>query len=155
MISSSINRRELTNFLAAGFGLGSEVLLQRAWATSTTNVRVAAVQMTADLANVDSNMTKAERLVRIAFKRGATWVILPEFFTSGMAFHPEMANATRLIDGPPTQLLRNLAREGNATVGGSFLAWRGGNVYNTFVLALPDGGTLRHDKDLPSFLENC
>jgi predicted amidohydrolase len=82
-------------------------------------------------------------------------VILPEFFTSGMAFHPEMADATRAVDGPPAQLLLRLAREGNAVVGGSFLAWRGGNVYNTFVLALPDGSVLQHDKDLPSFWENC
>lgn len=41
------------------------------------------------------------------------------------------------------------------SVGGSFLAWRDGNVYNSFVLALPDGSTLRHDKDHPSFWENC
>jgi hypothetical protein len=39
----------------------------------------------------------------------------------------------------PAQLLLDLAREGNAVVGGSFLAWRDGNAYDTFVLALPDG----------------
>jgi predicted amidohydrolase len=118
-------------------------------------IRVAAVQMIAELANVDANLAKAERLVRVAFERGATWVILPEFFSSGMAFHPEMARAVRTIGGPPAELLRDLAREGNATVGGSFLAWRDGNVYNTFLLALPDGTTRRHDKDYPTFWENC
>lgn len=118
-------------------------------------IRVAAVQMMAELANVDANLAKAERLVRVAFERGANWVILPEFFSSGMAFHPEMARASRAIDGPPAELLRDLARQGNATVGGSFLAWRDGNVYNSFVLALPDGSTHRHDKDYPTFWENC
>jgi predicted amidohydrolase len=68
----------------------------------------------------------AERLVRVAFEQGANWVILPELFSSGNAFHPEMATATRAIDGPPAKLLRDLARQGNAAVGGSFLAWRDG-----------------------------
>jgi predicted amidohydrolase len=38
---------------------------------------------------------------------------------------------------------------------GSFLAWRNGNAYNSFVLALPNGKTLRHDKDHPSYWEAC
>lgn len=124
-------------------------------ATPTKTIRVAAVQMKAELADVATNLAKAEQLVRAAFARGARFVILPEFFTSGLAFHPEMAKAIRSIDGPPTQLLRDLARQGNAIVGGSFLAWRDGNVYNSFVLALPDGGTRRHDKDHPTLWENC
>jgi len=120
-----------------------------------STIRVAAVQMVAELVNVDANLEKAERLVRTAIERGAKWVILPEFFSSGLAFHPEMAGTIRPIDGAPSQLLRDLARQGNATVGGSFLAWRDGNVYNSFVLALPDGSTHRHDKDYPTFWENC
>lgn len=80
---------------------------------------------------------------------------MPEFFTSGIAFHPDMAKSTRSVDGPPVQLLLKLAREGNAVVGGSFLAWRVRNAYNSFVIALPDRSTLRHDKDYPTFWENC
>jgi predicted amidohydrolase len=118
-------------------------------------VRVAAIQMAAELGNVDANLAKAERLVCAALDRGAKWVILPELFSSGNAFHPAMAAATRAIDGPPAQLLRDLARQGNAAVGGSFLAWRDGDVYNSFVLALPDGSMHRHDKDYPTFWENC
>lgn len=145
MASSLIytNRREL---LAAGLGRA---------AIGSSTIRVAAIQMTAELANVETNLAKAERLVRDACHRKAQWVILPEFFASGMAFHPEMANVVQAADGAPAQLLRRLARQGNAVVGGSFLAWRAGNVYNTFVLALPDGRTLRHDKDHPTFWENC
>ena len=111
--------------------------------------------MTADLANVDANLEQAERLTRQAFERGARWVILPEFFASGLAFHPDMAKAVRAIDGAPAQLLRQLAREGQAYVGGSFLAWRDANAYNSFLLALPDGTTLRHEKDYPTLWENC
>jgi predicted amidohydrolase len=155
MASSAISRRELAALFAARLGLARESVPQVSPAAAAPTIRVAAIQMTADLANVDSNMAKAERLVRLAFKRGARWVILPEFFTSGIAFHPDMPKAARPIDGPPSRLLRGLAREGRATVAGSFLAWRKGNVYNTFVLALPDGRLLRHDKDHPTFWENC
>jgi predicted amidohydrolase len=90
---------------------------------AASTIRVAAVQITAELGNVAANLVKAGRLIRVAFARGATWVVLPEFFSSGIAFHPEMAKAVRAIDGPPAQLLRDLAREGNVAVGGSFLAW--------------------------------
>ena len=155
MVSPGVKRREFTKRLATGSGLACWGMPQIAAVKASSTIRVAAVQMTAELGNVAANLVKAERLVRVALARGATWVILPEFFSSGIAFHPEMAKAVRAIDGPPAKLLRDLAREGNATVGGSFLAWRDGNIYNSFVLALPDGSTLRHDKDYPTFWENC
>lgn len=155
MGTSAVSRREFVKTLAAGLVLADRGHLDRAVSTQPSTLRVAAVQMTADLANVDANLLKVERLTRLAFSRGARWVILPEFFTSGIAFHPDMAKATRAVDGLPAQLLLKLAREGNAVVGGSFLAWRDGNAYNTFVLAFPDGSTLRHDKDYPTMWENC
>lgn len=125
-----------------------------AGATSST-IRVAAIQMLAELGDVDANLAMAERLVRVAFERGANLAVLPELFASGNAFYPHMASGTRAIDGQPAQVLLELAREGNAIVGGSFLAWRDGNVYNSFVLAQPDGSIHRHDKDDPTFWENC
>jgi predicted amidohydrolase len=76
-------------------------------------------------------------------------------FSPAIAFHPDMAKATEAVYGRPTELLRKLAREGNAFIGGSFLAWRDGNAYNSFILALPNGKTLRHDKDYPSYWEAC
>lgn len=124
-------------------------------AAPSPTIRVAAIQMVAELGDVDANLAMAERLVRVAFERGANLVVLPELFASGNAFYPHMASATRAIDGQPAQVLLELAREGNAIVGGSFLAWSDGNVYNSFVLAQPDGSIHRHDKDDPTFWENC
>src|ERR1700758_4519639 len=124
-------------------------------AALSPTIRVAAIQMVAELGDVEANLAMSERLVRDAFERGANLVVLPEFFASGNAFFPDMASTTRAIDGRPAELLLELAREGNAIVGGSFLAWRDGDVYNSFVLALPDGSTHRHDKDAPTYWENC
>ncbi|MBI9073881.1 MAG: carbon-nitrogen hydrolase family protein [Desulfatibacillum sp.] len=118
-------------------------------------MKVAAVQMRAALGEVETNLKSAENLVKDAFASGAKMVILPEFFPSAMAFHPKMIRAARPLDGAPMELLKRLAREHDGIVGGSFNAIRQGAVYNTFVLAFPDGATHLHDKDQPTMWENC
>lgn len=120
-----------------------------------TIIRMAAIQMCADFGEVDANLDRAERLVRNAFAQDAHWVILPEFFTSAMGFHPKMLDAARPSDGEPYQLLVNLAQKNEGVVGGSFISLKVDHAYNTFVLAFPDGYTFTHDKDLPTMLENC
>jgi N-carbamoylputrescine amidase len=116
---------------------------------------VSAVQMEPVLGDVAANLAQAESLTREAVSNGAELVVLPEFFTSGISFHPLMNRVHRPFDGEPLQLLSRLARELNVAVGGSFLATRCGDTYNTFVLALPNGQTFLHDKDEPTMWENC
>jgi predicted amidohydrolase len=122
---------------------------------TSPGLRIAAVQMQPALGDVDTNLSSAERLIRTAFDQKAEWVILPEFFTSGMAFHPVMLDTARPVDGEPLQLLQRLAQEYGGMVGGSFLAERGAHVYNTFALVFPDGTVRFHDKDQPTMWENC
>jgi|GEM_PF-2793155 len=119
-----------------------------------STIKIAAVQMVVNFPDVDSNLAQAERLIRDAFDKGAEWVILPEFFTSAMGYHPKMLDAVYPLDGRPMQLFLNLAREYNGVIGGSFLAFRDGQTYNTFVLVFPDGSTFIHDKDIPTSCEN-
>lgn len=109
------------------------------------------------LADVDANLEAAERLVDQAAAGGAEWIVLPEFFTTGMAFVPELADAGLPPDGVATEFLSGLARRHEATVGGSFLCRDvDGEVRNAFLLAGPDGEVLgRHDKDLPTMWENA
>lgn len=119
-------------------------------------MRVAAIQMRAGLGDVDGNLEAAESLVRDAVARGAEWVVLPEFFTTAMAFDERMLGSARTLTGEPAQLLCNLAERHGITVGGSFLAIHSdGIVRNTFVLAGPGGVLGTHDKDLPTMWENC
>jgi len=118
-------------------------------------LRVAAVQMKARLGDTGFNIDAAERLAKEAFRKGADWVILPEFFPSAVGFHPKMLDAALPLEGRPMEMLKGLARENNGVVGGSYIALRGRHSYNTFVLALPDGTTLMHDKDQPTMWENC
>jgi predicted amidohydrolase len=118
-------------------------------------MRVAAVQMTARLADVDHNLQRAEALIDEAFSRGCEMVILPEFFTSAVAFHSDMLEAALPFDGPALEMMRGAARRHQGYVGGSYVASREGDNYNTFVLAFPDGEYATHDKDQPTMWENC
>ena len=111
------------------------------------SIRVAAIQMRAKAGAVAANLTYVESVVREAFRRGAEWVILPEFFTSTGAFGPSMLSAWLPLEGPALELLRKLAREHNGVVGGSFLAKSGRDCFNSFLLVFPDGQYYRHDKN--------
>ncbi len=115
-------------------------------------LRVAAVQMTIQHGDVDANLETAQRLVRKAIRDGATWIVLPEFFTTGygLGTNPAFLDAHRPRDGKVSDFLMALAKESGGAVGGSFLAQRDGDTYNTFALALADGRVFCHDKDAPS-----
>ena len=122
---------------------------------ATETLHVAAIQMVPKLGEVQSNMAQAEQLVMEALRKGAKWVVLPEMFTSAMAFHPKVLKTIQPLNGAPLQLLKKLSRQGNAVIGGSFLAERERQVFNTFTLVFPDGSVAFHDKDLPTYWENC
>lgn len=118
-------------------------------------MKVAAVQMTARLAGVDENIARAGALLEEALGQGCELVILPEFFTSAVAFHPEMKSAALLFEGRALKLMTDAARRHGAYVGGSFICSKGPDNYNTFILVSPDGSYAAHDKDQPTMWENC
>lgn len=121
------------------------------------STRIAAVQLAAVIGDTDANLRACEALGDRAARDGAEWIILPEFFTTGMAFEPRLAEAAMPVDGEATEMMISLAKRHAATVGGSFLcADPDGHVRNAFLLIAPDGTMLgRHDKDLPTMWENC
>lgn len=146
-----MNRRRFLSWLAAT--LSGAALAKPGGGRHRVNV--AAIQMAPELGNVTANRAQAESLVLEALRAGAELVLLPEFFTSAAAFHPSMLGAIEPFDGPSLRMLKGLARSGDAVVGGSFLALDGGQVFNRFVLAFPDGQVFQHDKDDPTFWEAC
>lgn len=118
--------------------------------------RIAAIQLEPVLGDVGANLAACERLADEAAAAGAEWIVLPEFFTTGVGFLPELAAAALAPDGEATALLLALARRHEALVGGSFLCRDAdGHARNAFFLATPDGIAGRHDKDLPTMWENC
>ena len=119
-------------------------------------MRVAAIQLEVALADVPANLAACEVLAREAAADGAQAIGLPEFFTTGAAFVPELADAALAPDGAATEMLLSVAREEGVLVGGSFLCRDpDGEVRNAYLLAGPDGLLGRHDKDLPTMWENA
>jgi predicted amidohydrolase len=120
-------------------------------------VRIAAVQLEAAVGDVAENLRRCRALGDEAGAAGAEWIVLPEFFTTGMGFVEAIADAALPPDGAGTQLLRELATRHDAVVGGSFICRdEDGHNRNAWFLVAPDGRVLgRHDKDLPTMWENC
>jgi predicted amidohydrolase len=84
-------------------------------------------------------------------------IALPEFFSTGIGFVPELIERALPPDGAATELLLRVAERHGAFVGGSFLCLDAdGEVRNAYLLATPGGEIAgRHDKDLPTMWENC
>lgn len=120
-----------------------------------TSLTVAAVQMEAPAGEVAANIDQAERLAREALEAGADVVGLPEFFTSRVFINEAVGDAVLPPDNDAESMLVSLATEYDATVGGSMLRTRDGEVYNIYCLAGPDGTIQTHDKDLPTMWENA
>jgi len=155
MAGAAITRRRFNQWLAAGLLAAAGRAPGSAGGTTPMRLRVAAIQMAPVLGDADANLAQVEGLIREALGQGAQWIVLPEMFTSAAAFHPDMLGAIQPLEGPALGLLQRLSRVGDAVIGGSFLARRDGQVYNTFVLVFPDGHVERHDKDQPTYWENC
>jgi predicted amidohydrolase len=120
-------------------------------------IRVAALQVEAEVGNIDANLAMCSVLASRAAREGAGWIVLPEFFSTGVANRPELAQNAPRPDGEPTALLRELGRDHGVYVAGSTLVRDDdGHVRNAFFLVGPDGAVLgRHDKDLPTMWENA
>src|SRR5699024_12645861 len=90
-------------------------------------------------------------MVNEAGKKGAKWIILPEFFTTGMAFNPRIVEAIQPPNGKALHLLLQLAKRYQAYVGGSFIVRdEDGEVRNAFFLASPRGVVGRNEKEIPT-----
>jgi len=120
------------------------------------DVKVAAIQLEPEFGDVAENLRRCELLADEAAREGAEWIVLPEFFTTGMAFLERIADGALPPDGAATQLMLALARRHGVAVGGSFICRDAdGHNRNAFVLVDANGVRGRHDKDLPTMFENC
>lgn len=120
-----------------------------------TTTRVAAVQMEGRVADIPFNLEQAGRLIDEAADRGATIIAIPEFFTTRIVYDERLFGCSLPPENPALDMLKAKAARHSAHIGGSYLEMRDGDVYNTYVLVEPDGTVHRHDKDLPTMVENA
>jgi predicted amidohydrolase len=116
-------------------------------------MRAAAVQLNHLPGDKEANFEKIEAFVTGAAAEGVELLVFPEMCISGywhvrhLSRQEVAALAEPVPDGPSTRRLVGLARAHGLTVGAGLVeAGDDGELYNTYVVALPDGRTVRHRK---------
>ena len=117
------------------------------------NIRVASVQFEHAPSDKAANLTKVRQFVAQAAAAKAEIVVFPECCITGywhlrhMTREQLVALAEPVFDGPSSQELVSLAKEHGVTVGAGLVELADdGALYNTYVVAMPDGACQRHRK---------
>jgi predicted amidohydrolase len=122
---------------------------------SARRIRAAAIQMEAKLSDVPGNIAQAADLAENALRAGAEVVALPEFFTTQVVLDERLFCCALLPENDALRMMQSLALAYGAIIGGSYLEFDDGDVYNSYVLVSPDGSVSKHRKDLPTMAENA
>ena len=116
-------------------------------------IRVAAVQMEHAAGDKQANLAKVCAFVEKAAKQNVELIIFPECCLTGYWFLRHLARdelvklAEPVFDGPSSQALLDLAKGHNMTVGAGLVELTDeGKLFNTYVVAMPDGQCRRHRK---------
>jgi predicted amidohydrolase len=81
--------------------------------------------------------------------------MLPEFFTTGVAYRVQVAQAAQPLGGWITEAMTDWAARHDVLVSGSMLVRDDGHIRNAQLFITGDGIIARHDKDLPTMWENA
>lgn len=117
------------------------------------NIRVASVQFEHSAGDKAANMAKITNFVERAAKQTVEMVAFPECCITGYWFLRKLSReqivalAEPVPDGPSSQQLLVLAKRHNMTIGAGLVEIAEDSVlYNTYVVAMPDGEFVRHRK---------
>jgi predicted amidohydrolase len=122
----------------------------------TQSVRAAAVQFEHAPANKAANMGKIDRFLELAAAEGVRLIAFPECCLTGYWFLRHLGReellelAEPVFAGPTARGLIERARSYGMVVGAGLVEVEGrgpdARLYNTYVVALPDGTAVRHRK---------
>jgi len=117
------------------------------------NVRAAAVQFEHAPGDKRANLDKIRGLVKGAARQGVEIIAFPECCITGYWFlrhlsrHELVELAEPVFDGPSSRALLTLAVENQMTIGAGLVEIEeDGQMYNTYVVAMPNGECQRHRK---------
>ncbi|MBN1294934.1 MAG: acyltransferase, partial [Candidatus Latescibacteria bacterium] len=117
------------------------------------NIRVASVQFEHSPGNKQTNFSKIRNFIQKAAKQNVEMIVFPEccitgyWFLRGLTKQELTGLAEPVFEGPSSQELLQLAKTNNMTVGAGLVEIaEKGKLYNTYVVALPDGTLHRHRK---------
>ena len=112
-------------------------------------LRIAAVQMNANLAPTADRLARADRLVTEAAGAGAELVVLPELFNTGYAYADANHRLAETLSGPTVTWMRQSAARLDVHLAGSLMLLDQDEVYDSLLLFAPDGRSWRYDKNFP------
>jgi predicted amidohydrolase len=117
------------------------------------NIRVASVQFESVSGDKQANLFKIQYFVARAAREGVEIIVFPEccitgyWFLRNFSLEQMTAISEPVFDGPSSQFLMALAKKHKMTIGaGLFEIDKDSKIYNTFVIAMPDGKFARHRK---------
>src|SRR4051812_34978230 len=117
------------------------------------DVRVAAVQFQSAAGDKSYNLGRIRDFVARAAESGVEIIAFPEMCLTGywhvrkLSREAVEALSERVPDGPATQDLLRLSRENGMTIGAGLIERADdGNLYNAYVVAMPDGRWAVHRK---------
>jgi predicted amidohydrolase len=120
---------------------------------SSIEMRVAAVQFESVAGNKVANLNKIRDFVQQAALQDVQLITFPECCITGYWFLRHLSReelaalAEPVFDGPSSQMLRALAKENQMTIGAGLVEiGEDHRLYNTYVVALPNGVCHRHRK---------
>ncbi len=117
------------------------------------NIRTAAVQFEHAAGDKQANLAKIAHFTQQAAGQGTEIIAFPECCITGYWFLRKLPPlelvklAEPVFDGPSSQQLSALAKKHNITIGAGLVEiTEDGILYNTYVVAMPDGKFARHRK---------
>ncbi len=117
------------------------------------NIRVATVQFEHVPNDKQANLAKIRHFVEHAARQGVEMIVFPECCITGywhlrhLSWEQLTALAEPVFTGPSSQALLSLARMHQMTIGAGLVECdEEGALYNTFVVAMPNGECRRHRK---------
>lgn len=117
------------------------------------DTKVASVQFEHRPGDKEANLAKVRRFAAEAAGQGVELVVCPEMCVTGYWFLRDLSRAELDVlaepvpDGPTTLELLGLAREHGISVGAGFLERSDeGDLFNSYVVAMPDGSHVCHRK---------
>ncbi len=115
-------------------------------------VNIACLQMASLPYDWDYNIEKTNTMIKTAAKNGAQICLLPEVFIPGYSHTTKNFEQAESLEGPTISHLKELAKELNIYISGSFIEKAGSDFFNTMFVIGPTGllGTY-HKKHVFSF----
>ena len=117
------------------------------------SIRAASVQFNHQPGDKTRNLDTIRRFVRGAAFQGVDLLVFPEMCVTGYWHVRNLSReeiqglSERVPDGPSTQALQEMARRSNMTIGAGLIELADDDkLFNTYVVAMPDGSIAKHRK---------